>query len=97
MEKTRQLKELIKSINALQKSIDRLSNKIGHDHLDKRIYFLTIISVIFMPLTFITGLLGSNVEGIPFSEHPWAFFWVTLICVGIGVTLFIYFKIKKWI
>ena len=34
---------------------------------------LSIISVIFLPLTFLTGLLGVNLAGIPFAEAAWSF------------------------
>ena len=34
---------------------------------------LSIISVIFLPLTFLTGLLGVNLAGIPYAEAEWAF------------------------
>lgn len=34
---------------------------------------LSIISVIFLPLTFLTGLLGVNLAGIPYAEADWAF------------------------
>ena len=61
-----------------------------------RMYVLSIVSAIFLPLGFLTGLLGINVGGIPGADNPWSFaiFLVFLIVVVGG--LLIYFRIKKW-
>lgn len=34
---------------------------------------LSVVSVVFLPLTFLTGLLGVNLAGIPFATESWAF------------------------
>ncbi len=51
-----------------------LTNALS-ENLNKSIYKLSLITVIFMPLTFITGLFGMNVGGIPGAGDPSAF-WV---------------------
>ncbi len=56
------------------------------ERMNRRIFWLTIIAGLFMPLTFITGLLGINVGGIPGAETEWAF---TAVAVGIGITLIV--------
>jgi zinc transporter len=38
---------------------------------------LTIVATVFLPLTFITGLLGMNVAGIPDQHNPYGFWLVT--------------------
>lgn len=38
---------------------------------------LTIVATVFLPLTFVSGLLGMNVSGIPEEHNPWAFWVVT--------------------
>lgn len=50
-----------------------LNNALS-ENLNKSIYKLSLITVIFMPLTFITGLFGMNIGGIPGSEDPAAFY-----------------------
>jgi len=49
-----------------------LNNALS-ENLNKSIYKLSLITVIFMPLTFITGLFGMNVGGIPGANDPSAF------------------------
>ena len=61
--------------------------------LNKNIYILSIISAVFMPLTFISGLLGMNVAGIPGADSPKAFF---AVCLGLfAVSFFILFALKR--
>jgi zinc transporter len=47
------------------------------EQLERRMYTLAIITAIFLPLTFITGLLGINVAGIPGSSSSWGFLGVS--------------------
>jgi zinc transporter len=61
------------------------------DDLATSTYRLSWIATIFLPLTFMTGLLGINVDGIPFA-HSEAGFWIvcgilTLIAAGTGISL----------
>jgi len=58
--------------------------------------FLTVFSVIFIPLTFIAGIYGTNFEYIPELSYHYSYFimWIVMILVAIGMLLF--FKRKKW-
>ena len=60
-------------------------------------YLLTIVAAIFLPLTFITGLLGINVGGIPGSAHENAFWIVCAICGVILIAQVILFWKWKWL
>lgn len=54
------------------------------DRLNRNLYILSVISAVFLPLSFLTGLLGINVAGIPGDDWPPAFWTVT---AGMGVIL----------
>lgn len=58
--------------------------------------FLTVFSVIFIPLTFIAGIYGTNFEYVPELKYKYSYFvmWFVMILVTIGMLLF--FKKKKW-
>ena len=43
---------------------------------------LSIVSVVFLPITFVTGLLGMNVAGLPLTQVPWGFWVVCAILAG---------------
>lgn len=60
-------------------------------------FVLTVVATIFMPLTFLTGLLGSNIGGIPGSDDPHAFWILSGICAAIlAVQLTLFWK-WRWL
>ncbi len=66
------------------------------EQMDNRMYVLSIVAAIFLPLGFLTGLLGINVGGIPGSEYKAGFFVFCLLLVALVVIEVIIFKRKKW-
>jgi magnesium transporter len=58
---------------------------------------LTIISTIFLPLTFLAGVYGMNFAYMPELDRPWAYPVVLGIMAGIAVGMLWYFKKKKWL
>ncbi|NNC90104.1 MAG: zinc transporter ZntB [Akkermansiaceae bacterium] len=61
-----------------------------------RMYVLSIVAAIFLPLGFLTGLLGINVGGIPGAEDPHAFTVFLLILGAIVTAQFLFFRFRKW-
>ena len=51
---------------------------------------------LFLPLGFITGLLGINVGGIPLAESARGFLVICLVLLGIAVGTVLYFRWSKW-
>jgi magnesium transporter len=58
---------------------------------------LTIITTIFMPLTLIAGIYGMNFKYMPELEWKWGYPFIWLVMVGIGVSMVLYFKKKRWL
>ncbi|HEX8064631.1 MAG TPA: CorA family divalent cation transporter [Allosphingosinicella sp.] len=67
------------------------------EDLDQRSLLISIVAFIFLPLTFITGLLGMNVKGIPYAEEPWAFWGVVALCILIGALVLGWFMRRHWL
>ena len=69
---------------------------IQNSKLNEVIRVLTIISTIFIPLTFIVGVYGMNFEYFPELEwkHGYATVWVVMLTIAGGMIG--YFKYKKW-
>ncbi|VVT05660.1 zinc transporter ZntB [Erythrobacter sp. EC-HK427] len=65
--------------------------------IDRRSLAIAVTAFIFLPLTFITGLLGMNVEGIPFATQPWAFWGVVGFCVVIALLVIGWFAVERWL
>ena len=56
---------------------------------------LTIVATFFIPLTFLAGIYGMNFKFMPELDSPWGYPAVLLVMVGIGISMFIYFKLKN--
>ncbi len=66
------------------------------EQLNNRLYLLAIISGIFLPLGFLTGLMGVNLAGIPGAEAPYAFGFFTFGLIGISLLLLWVLKRYRW-
>jgi len=63
---------------------------------NNRMYVLSVVAAIFLPLTFVTGLLGMNVGGLPGLENP-AGFIVAAIVMGLSsAAMIVFFRWKRW-
>ncbi len=54
---------------------EELINQIMEQQ-NARMYLLSIVAVIFLPISFVTGLFGMNVAGLPGVENPLGFLYV---------------------
>ena len=57
---------------------------------------LTIVSAIFIPLTFIVGVYGMNFDNIPELRHPKGYFVVLGVMFCIVLAMIFYFKKRRW-
>ena len=64
--------------------------------IDTRTLVISIVALVFLPLTFVSGLLGMNVAGIPFAHESWAFWGVILVCVVMAAGIAAYFFKARW-
>jgi zinc transporter len=75
---------------------DEISNRLAED-MNERMYALAIIAGIFLPLGFLTGLLGINVGGMPGADYSFGF-WVTCALLFLVLLGELYlFRRMKWI
>jgi len=66
------------------------------EQIEARTLTLSIVALVFLPLTFITGLLGMNVEGIPFADASWAFWGIVAFCLAAAALIAGYFVRARW-
>jgi magnesium transporter len=83
-------RELIAGV--IEVNLSAISNR-----LNNVMKVLTIISTIFIPLTFIVGVYGMNFKFMPELEFPLAYpiTWAVMILIAIGMLIF--FKIRRWL
>jgi zinc transporter len=67
------------------------------EQIDQRALYISIVAFIFLPLTFITGLFGMNVEGIPYAHSAWSFWGMVIFCFVTGVGVFAWFYWRHWV
>jgi magnesium transporter len=58
---------------------------------------LTVITTIFMPLTFIAGIYGMNFEYMPELKWPWGYPMALGIMGLVAVIMLVGFRLKKWL
>jgi len=80
-----------RAVIAQEEFINRLS-----EQLNTRMYTLSLVATLFMPLGFLTGLLGINVGGIPGADNKFGFLLVSLLVAGLATLQLIYLRKKKW-
>lgn len=67
------------------------------DQLNQSMYRLALMTTVFLPLTFLTGLLGINVAGIPGADSNAAFLVVCVVLSVITLMEFWLFFKMKWL
>ncbi len=75
---------------------EELLSKVAQEQ-NSRMYVLSIVAALFLPLTFVTGLLGMNVGGLPGLENASGFLNSVLVMGVAAVALFAFFRWKKWL
>lgn len=95
--------ELIRHLEDLDAVRDRAAlaheeivNALSED-LNQRMFLLSVVTVVFLPLGFLTGLFGINVGGIPGAESSWGFAAFCLGCCTLAVGIVVLFKRNRWI
>jgi magnesium transporter len=82
-------------ISRLESSINLFFSVQGH-RMNLVMKTLTVVSSIFIPLTFIVGIYGMNFVNIPELQLKWGYFAVWILMICIFILMLIYFKKKKW-
>ena len=99
--------ELQANINQANDSSDNyreiLSDQLNIYHttisskLNDIMKFLTIFSVIFIPLTFIAGIYGTNFDVVPELKYQYSYFIMLAIMLAIAIGMLFYFRQRKWL
>ena len=67
------------------------------EQLDQRALVISVAAMVFLPLTFITGLYGMNVRGLWLAEEPWAFDAIVTLCAAIALGTTAWFVRRHWV
>ena len=89
--------ELVESYREMTNGLMEVYLMHASNRMNEVMKILTIISTIFIPLTFIVGVYGMNFEYMPELKSRWGYFAVWAVMLAIGISLFAYFKRRKWL
>ncbi|HPF69969.1 MAG TPA: magnesium/cobalt transporter CorA [Candidatus Krumholzibacteria bacterium] len=94
---TIQTSEAIDSYNELLDGMHDFHQSTVGQRLNEVMKVLTIISTLFVPLTFVAGIYGMNFQYMPELGWRWSYalFWVVIGGVSVGMLTF--FRRRRWI
>lgn len=82
--------------NTVSELFDTYTSAVSH-RMNEIMKVLTIVATFFIPLTFIAGIYGMNFKFMPELETHWGYPVVLLVMAGVGIAMFVYFKLRKWL
>lgn len=75
---------------------EELGSRLAQEQ-NSRMYVLSVVAAIFLPLSFVTGLWGVNIGGLPGVDHPLGFIAFLSLLVVLAFVLIWFFKRKEWL
>ena len=90
---------VIEDLDSLRERLSVIHEEYLSRHnemMNQRMYMLAVFTMIFLPLGFLTGLLGVNLNGIPFAESGFAFSAFLILLVLVVVIQVLILHRQKW-
>jgi magnesium transporter len=93
------ISRVVDSIDMYRESLTGLLEmqvSMKSDRMNETMKTLTVISTIFLPLTFVAGVYGMNFKDIPELDWSFGYLYVWILMAAIMVGMLFFFKSKKW-
>ncbi|MBD3330413.1 magnesium/cobalt transporter CorA [Candidatus Peregrinibacteria bacterium] len=87
----------LENLQELAVSLQETNESIISHNTNNIIKILTIFSVVMLPLTFITGFYGMNVNSLPLADHPSSTIFIGGLSAFVVLVMLLYFKYRHWI
>jgi zinc transporter len=88
-EEAEAFRRIAADLDALRQRAQLVAEEISlsaAERTNEIVLILSVVAAVFLPLSFLTGLLGVNLSGIPFATQPWAFWSFCLLLAVTGLT-----------
>jgi hypothetical protein len=92
-----QIIDLVESFREMAVSLMEVHLSSVSNRLNEVMRVLTVISTIFIPLTFLVGVYGMNFDYMPELRWRWAYPALWAVMIGLGVGMFAIFRRRGWI
>jgi magnesium transporter len=92
-----QVLDLVESFREMAVSLMEVHLSSISNRLNEVMRVLTVISTIFIPLTFLVGVYGMNFQHMPELAWRWSYPILWLLMIGIGCGMFVFFRRRGWI
>lgn len=89
--------ELLETYREMLSEQLNLYQTFAGNKLNSIMKFLTIFSVIFIPLTFVAGIYGTNFDFVPELHFKYSYFIMWGVMIGIAGIMMLFFKRKGWL
>ena len=72
--------------------LSSISNRVNQE-----VRALTVVAIIIMPATLISGIFGMNFHTMPLLDHPAGFMFAIGLMIGVAATLGAIFWRRRWL
>ncbi len=90
---------IVEDLDSVRERAAVLRDEMGArlaERMNEIMLALSIVSVVFLPITFVTGLFGMNVAGLPMSQVSWGFWAVCgFMALCTGLTAFMLWRLLR--
>lgn len=97
VEHSKRIWEMLANQKEMVEVLNNTNESFLNDRMTDIMRTLTIFSVIIFPLTLFAAIFAMRTEGMPFINHPNAFWIVIGIMLLISLSMLAFFKHKKWL
>ena len=89
--------DILEDYREVIEGLSETSDSVSSYRINEVMRILTVISVIMLPLSLISGIYGMNVLFLPIAQSPFAFFVILGLMAAIAGGMLLYFKHRKWL
>lgn len=94
------IKRIVEDVDLIEKRIRLNQSALSHledKKTQRNTYMLSVVSGVFLPLSYLAGVFGMNLGGIPLSEDRFGFLFINVVMLCIGFFIWFLFKRLKWV
>ena len=93
------LTRMVETLDAMREQLSVLREELAgqlSDRINRNMYLLSILSAVFLPLGFLTGLFGINIGGMPGTDDPRAFLLFSGAMLAVALAVLGFLRWKRW-